>query len=348
MERIRIGVIGLGFGRHIVEELTTGSGAKHFELAAVCDSAPGKAAALADSYGCAAYTSIDDLLADDTIPAIGLYTGPSGRADLIRKIVDAGRDVMTTKPLEVHADLAQGALEHAVAIGRVVHLNSPSPTLPAELQQIEKWRVEYDLGRAVGCRRDVWGSYNEAADGSWYDYPELCPAAPVYRLGIYLINDLVRIFGPATQVSVLQSRIRTGRPTADNAQLGIVFANGAIANIFASFCVQDGDHYRNSMTLNFERGTIYGNVGPDRTAGVGFEISLVMGSDHRNKVASVQLEGHSGAYDWATFAAAIRGEHIAGAITPAEAVAGIRIIEAMKRAEKSGGVAQVVQRDGLI
>ncbi len=38
-----------------------------------------------------------------------------------------------------------------------------------------------------------------------------------------------------------------------NAQLGIRFNNGAIANIYSSFCVDDLQFYRNSLTLNFER-----------------------------------------------------------------------------------------------
>ncbi|HEY3332687.1 MAG TPA: Gfo/Idh/MocA family oxidoreductase [Capsulimonadaceae bacterium] len=342
MNRLRIGIVGLGFGKHIVNELLKSPAKDIIELAAVCDTRPDLTSEVAATAGCKAYTSLDDLLNDPTIPAIGLYTGPNGRAELIRRIVDSGRDVMTTKPLEIDPDAALKSLQHAAALGRTVHLNSPSPRLPAELAQISIWQQQYDLGRPVACRRDVWVSYNESADGSWYDDPELCPVAPVYRLGIYLINDLVRLFGAAEQVTILQSRLRTGRPTADSGQLGILFKNGVIANIFASFCVLDGDHYRNGIVLNFERGTIYGNVGPNRPNGCGVDLSLVQERNNKRQiVASVTCESYSGGYDWATFAAAVRGETQSGLISPEEAVQGVRLIVAMKEALRNNGAAQV-------
>jgi len=228
-------------------------------------------------------------------------------------------------------------LAEARQLGRVIHLNSPAPTLPADLLQIQAWQQHYQLGRPVGCRADVWASYREQADGSWYDDPQRCPVAPVFRLGIYLINDLVRLFGEAAAVQVMYSLLNTGRPTPDNAQLAIRFQNGALANVFASFCVNDGDHYRNSLTLNFENGTVYRNVGPAQTPDVTAELSLIMASDGQRKlVEQVQLPSTSGEYQWDVFARAVRGEKIAGEVSPAQIVAGLKVIDAMTRAEQSG------------
>jgi predicted dehydrogenase len=147
---------------------------------------------------------------------------------------------MTTKPLELDASAALSVLREAREMGRVIHLNSPAPVLPMDISQIMEWQSAYKLGNPVGCRADVWASYTEQADGSWYDDPERCPVAPIFRLGIYLINDLIAIFGEPEEVQVFASRIATGRPTPDTAQLGIRFANGGLANIFSSFCVRDG------------------------------------------------------------------------------------------------------------
>jgi hypothetical protein len=46
------------------------------------------------------------LIADPNIPVIGLYTGPVGRAALIHRIIEAGKDVMTTKPFELDSEAA--------------------------------------------------------------------------------------------------------------------------------------------------------------------------------------------------------------------------------------------------
>ena len=75
----------------------------------------------------------------------------------------------------------------------------------------------------------MWVNYCEQADGGWYDDPERCPVAPVFRLGIYIINNLAELFGEPEKVCALSSRILTGRPTADNADLAVLFKNGAIA-----------------------------------------------------------------------------------------------------------------------
>ncbi|MFW5856773.1 MAG: Gfo/Idh/MocA family protein [Planctomycetota bacterium] len=340
MEKLRIGIVGLNFGRHIVRELTEGNGAEHMEVAAVCDLDAEKAHAIGDPLGVQVYTDLADLLADETIPTVGLYTGPNGRAGLLRTIIGAGKDVMTTKPFERDIDAALAVLHEAKSAGRVLHLNSPAPVLPPDLAQIAAWRDEYDLGQAVGCRLDTWVRYNQEADGSWQDDPDQCPVAPIFRIGIYLINDVVRFLGEPEAVQVMHSRIFTGKPTPDNGQLSIRFRNGALANIYASFCCEDGDHYANAMTLNFDRGTVWRNIGPRdgwRDKEVRLALQQSRGEGERPQVVEARVGGGtSGLYQWDNFCRAVRGETLPDETTPEQVAAGLRIIEAMRRAETSG------------
>ncbi len=338
-QRIRIGIVGVNFGEHVIKtQLQTGAGAGFFELAGVCDLNHQRASQVASSLGVTAYLSLDDLLADPTIPAIGLYIAPDGRADVLRRIIHAGKDVMTTKPLEVDPEAAASVLKEGQDLGRIIHLNSPAPVLPPDLAQIERWRQQYDLGQAVACRADTWANYREQADGSWYDDPRRCPVAPILRLGIYLINDLVSIFGDAECVQVLSSRLFTGRPTSDNAQLGIRFKSGALANVFASFCVGDGDQYCNSLVLNFENGTIYRNSGPVRgdAPDEQSELSLVVRKDGRGRLSEQTVVAASGEYRWDVFYQAVRGERISGLLPIDRSVEGLRIVRAMVKAEQAG------------
>lgn len=328
---IQIGIMGLNFGRHIIEQLYARPAADHFKLAAVCDLDVEKASAFGVSHQVAAHFSLESLLADRSVSAVGLFTGPNGRASLIRRILHAGKDVITTKPFESDPDAALDVLREAQRLGRVIHLNSPGPVLSDDIGRILDWTRQHKLGAPIGARADVWASYRERADGTWYDDPGKCPVAPVFRLGVYLINDLIRLFGPVRDVQVLQSRIFTGRPTADNAQLNLLFENGALGNIFASFCVNDGDHYRNALTLNFENGTIYRNAGPERV-GNQSELALVMNRANRREVVERAIvAGTSGSYQWEAFARAVRGEKTANETTPEQIVAGLRVIQAMSR-----------------
>ncbi|MGB2976078.1 MAG: HEAT repeat domain-containing protein, partial [Phycisphaerae bacterium] len=282
--RLRIGIVGLNFGRHILAQLRSGPAAGRFDVAAVCDLDAEKVRQYAGETGARACRDYAELLADPTIPAVGLFTPPAGRAELIRQALRAGKHVMTTKPFEVDVEAAAAILAEARAAGRIIHLNSPAPTLSPDLAQIRAWQSEYDLGRPVGCRAEVWADYRERADGTWYDDPRRCPVAPIFRLGIYLIHDVLLFFGAPQSVQVMHARVRTGRPTSDNAQLALRFRDGGLANIYASFCVGDGDSYRNGLTLNFERGTIYRNSGPQRAEGCAAELALVMARDGRRGI----------------------------------------------------------------
>lgn len=339
MKRIQLAIVGLNFGQQIIEHLCHGPGQKYIEIAAVCDMDKAKAEAVGKRLKCKFYTDIDDLLADRDIPAIGLYTGPEGRAGLLRKIIRAGKDVMTTKPFELDPKAALDVLREAQRRKRIIHLNSPAPLLSPDLEQIARWREEFQLGRPVGARADAWTGYREKADGSWYDSPKRCPLAPVFRIGIYLINDVVRLFGEPESVQVIHSRIRTGRPTPDNGQLGIRFKNGSIANIYSSFCVDDLQYYRNSLTLNFEGGTVYRNVGPfPHVPGDEHfvEMAVVARRNGKSVVRRKKIaRGLSGDYQWEAFHRAVRGGVLANSITPEQIVAGLRIVTAMSRAEAS-------------
>mgnify|MGYP006281850145 CR=1 FL=1 len=337
MERIPIAVVGLNFGRHIVRELRIGPAGEYFELAAVCDLDAARADKLADRFRVDSFHSLEELLEESDIPVVGLFTGPEGRAQLIRRIIDAERDVMTTKPFELDPDAAESVLHEARDAGRVVHLNSPAPLPPADLQQANAWREDMELGRPIACRAETWASYREEPDGSWQDDPDRCPVAPIFRLGIYLINDLVHLFGKAETVQVSSSHLFTGRPTPDNAQLSIRFENGALANVFASFCIKDGLFYRNSLTINYQNGTIYRNVGPvEADKREETHMSVVAGHDPQDPViARTEVETRSGEYRWDLFHRAIQGEELEGEISPEEIAEGLRIIQAMRQSEQS-------------
>ena len=330
--KIKIAVVGLNFGWHMIEEIQE---SEDFELAAVCVRTKARADEVAAQFGVKAYYDLDTLLEDNEIGAVGLFTGPVGRAEQIRKIIRSGKHVMTTKPFELDSAAAKAVLEEAKQLKKVVHINSPNPVPAADMRQILEWRDKYDLGRPIGCYCGLWANYFDKADGGWYDDPQLCPVPPIYRLGIYLINDLVQLLGEPEKLTVMQSRIRTGRPTSDNASLAIMFKNKAIANVFATFCVGDGRNYRNSLILNYEKGTIYRNIGTDTEEGMA-HLSIV--AHEGTVVESNKVSERSGHYQWKNFYKAINGEALDREITIEMITAGIKIIEAMREVQ-DGGIA---------
>ena len=332
MPALPIGIVGLNFGHQIAREDLgiAGEASPYFRLGAVCDLDPVLAKQTGQALGVPAYTSLDALLADPTIPAIGLFTGPAGRAPLLERIIRAGKDVMTTKPFELDAMAARSVLEEAAARGRVIHLNSPSVRPSPAMQQMLDW--QRDLGRPVGARGEVFCSYREEADGTWKDDPAHCPMGPLYRLGVYLINDLIRLFGPIRAIQPATSQLFTGRPTPDNAQLGLVFENGALGSVFASFCVDDGQYYSGSLHLHYERGTISRNLFPVAYGEGDLQSRLVLTIKRgENRVETIRKNFPILRYDWRAFHDSIAG--LARIPMPIdEIVHGVEVLAAMSEA----------------
>lgn len=335
---LSLAVVGLTFGRHILGSLRLPPASNLFKLTAVSDLREPLAREVGEEFGVNSYTSFEKMLQDEEIDVVGLYTQPSGRAKLLREILRAGKDVMTTKPFELDAEEAEDVLREAQSLGRVIHLNSPSPELTLDLFQIQTWAHEYELGRLVSARGEVWAPYREKADGTWMDDPTLCPGGAMMRLGIYAVNDIIHLAGQVESVNLIGSRIRTGRPTPDNALLTLSFTSGCLASVFTSMCVDDGDRYSNSLTLNYEQGTIYRNVGPSPSAHKPDQsnLSLVMRNGNtRELVVEKSFNEYSGIYQWdALYRAITEGESISDGYVQ-RILEGIKVLEAMRGAAVS-------------
>lgn len=339
MKRVKIAIVGLRFGRNLLySEILQGPGAEWLELAAVCDRDPSRLDPVAAKCGVRATRELDDLLADPSIEAVGIFTGPVGRAALIRRCLRAGKDVMTTKPFEVDPAEAAAVLGEAAALGRVVHMNSPCASLPGDFRQLEAWRAKYGLGRPLAARCECWYKRVESADGSWYDDPEQCPVAPILRLGIYGINDMVRVFGEPDSVQVMESRLLTGRPTPDLAQLTVRFRDGGIAQTVNGWCLQPA-RGAEAFTVFYENGTIYRNPPLAAQPEGKFLLAVVPAANRDGRPAetvALSTRELSMMYQWDVFARAVRGERPADPTPAAAVVNGVRILAAMKRAMKSG------------
>jgi len=330
MDQLRIAIVGLRFGAHICDEIAKTPG---LVLHGLCDLDAGLVARVGERHPRAtAYASLDALLADPMIEAVGIFSGPNGRAGLIRRCLLAGKDVMTTKPFERDPVAAATVLIEARRLGRVVHLNSPCPGLADDIAAIQAFATGNDLGRPVQASFTTYNSYDEQADSSWYDDPQQCPAAPIFRLGIYGLHDLIDLLGEPAAISISQSRIRTGRPTADAAQMLVSFTNGAQGCLQANLCSGGGAGYPNSLSVLYERGAAWRNPGFQVDGQAHTQLELVAGRDRRRSLV-IPNSLNSGAYRWDRFLDAVRARQPNEATYDARIVSGVRVIAAMAAAQ---------------
>jgi len=350
-KKLKTAVVGLNFGKTFIEEhLLSKRAAKYFELAGVCDSNSALCARVAEDHQVKSYTALEELLKNGKVPVIILMTGPNGRANLIRKIIRAGKDCITTKPFEMNAAEAASVLEEARSLGRFVYLNSPCPVESRDWQIIKKWCGTYDLGKPVGGHHESWYKIVEEADGKWYDNQADCPAAPIVRLGIYGVNDLLRILGEAEEIQVMHTRLFTGRPTSDYARMNIKFKNGALADTLCGF-VTSPERNESSLILYFERGTIYRN--PPMLPGKPIRyntvdstyLCLCMGDESDGmpiETIRIPNDDLSLGYKWEAFYKAVTTRERPRGETPDELIINsINVFEALKKASETGATVKV-------
>ena len=72
MKNIKIVILGLNFGRTIAEEIY--NGVENIELYGVCDIDKEKAHGYAAKYNVKEFHSIEEVLADDNVTAVGVFT----------------------------------------------------------------------------------------------------------------------------------------------------------------------------------------------------------------------------------------------------------------------------------
>ena len=333
---LRMGVVGLHFGRYIVRDSVPNDGKGLVEVTRVCDLLPERLADFADIRGT---DRLDDLLEDPDLDVIGVFTGPVNRAKLIERCLEADKDVMTTKPFELDAGEALRVLHKARQMGRVAHMNSPNARPQSDLRKLLDLLEEGALGTPTLAISTVWVYYGPTEpDGTWYDDQRLCPIAPIFRLGIYPLNNLSQIFGPAQSVAAQSTRVETKKPTADNGAMSIVYESGAVATMAASFVVGGKDQYRNSITLCGTKGVAYLNVGP-RPREARPAPQLVLSTEDR--LEEFTLSTTSGDYDWEFLYERVTGKVAEDVTTPEQIAQSIKIVDAMRRAEVSGKVEAV-------
>jgi UDP-2-acetamido-3-amino-2,3-dideoxy-glucuronate N-acetyltransferase len=113
----RVAVIGSGYwGKNLVRNFAS-LGA----LSAVCDSDTSTLRALSEQYPqCKMFTSIAEVLCDETIQALAIATPAETHGFLVREALLAGKDVFVEKPLCLSADQGRSLVALARERGRVL------------------------------------------------------------------------------------------------------------------------------------------------------------------------------------------------------------------------------------
>ena len=306
--KIRFGLVGCGriAERHVEAIAAHGERA---ELVAVADTDPRALAAVAERTGLPAFESLTQMLAGADVDCIVLAT-PSGlHAGQTIEAAEAGRHVVTEKPMATRwkDGLAMvRACDQAGVQLFVVKQNRRNPTIQLLKRAVDRGRFGRIYFVAVNVFWNRPQSYYDSAPwrGTWeFDGGAFMNQASHY---VDLLDWLV---GPVQSVSAFTATLARNIQVEDTGVANIRWRSGTLGSVSVTMLTYPRN-YEGSITVIGERGTVkVGGIAVNEIQH--WEFADRDEDDDRVEAASYQTasvygHGHAGYYD--NVIGALRGE----------------------------------------
>ena len=239
----RIGVIGLGMGRHHAKGYQENPQAN---LVAICDQNLELLAEYQAIYPQAkAYTSYEEMLAAGGLDAVSVAVPNFLHAKIVIAALQAGTHVLCEKPMALNAAEAEEMLKASGTAGKklMIHFNyrfSPPS------QFLKRYVSEGHLGQIYYAKTHWLRAFGIPKLGGWFGIKELSGGGPLIDLGVHRLDLALWLMGypHAVSVSAYTSSLLGARIARDAgveyncedlAAALIRLDNGAVINLEASF-----------------------------------------------------------------------------------------------------------------
>jgi UDP-N-acetyl-2-amino-2-deoxyglucuronate dehydrogenase len=260
---MRIGI--LGAGGISATHLRAAQAIPGVEIAAIHGANAGKAAALAQQAGAAAYDDLEGFLAQPMdIVAIG---SPSGlHATQAMAAARRGIHVLVEKPLDVTTAAVDQLIEEADRAGVKVGVFFQERLVP-EIVAMKAAIAGGEIGDPLLASGHVrWYRPPEYYSGSrWRGTRALDGGGALMNQGIHTVDVLLHLLGPATRVSGRVATRLHAIEVEDTASALIEFAGGACATVEATTAAYPG--FPRRLVITGTRGTLV-HEDPPRPAAV--------------------------------------------------------------------------------
>jgi len=278
-EQLRVGVIGLGMGRHHLREYATNPQVK---VVALCDQNEQLLAEfLAQHANAKDYTSYEKMLAAGGLDAVSVALPNFLHAPVVIAALKAGCHVLCEKPMALNATEAEAMLAASKAAGKklMIHFNY---RFSAPSQFLKRYVKEGNLGQIYYAKTHWLRANGIPKLGGWFGIKKLSGGGPLIDLGVHRLDLAMWLMGypKAKSVSAYTSGILGARIARD---AGVQYdcedlttalirlENGTVINLEVSFA--GGTAKDQDMVTG-----IYGSEGAaiQRNKGEGYEFEAVV------------------------------------------------------------------------
>ena len=217
--KVGVGVIGAGvISGTYLENMTV---FPDLEVLFVADLDTDRARTQAEAYDVPGHGTVDELLAIDEIEIVVNLTIPAVHAEIGHRIIAAGKNVWSEKPLALDHESGTNLLDAAHAAGLHVAC-APDTVLGAGIQTAMRAIGRGDIGEPLTATT----IFHVPGPEAWHPNPEFLfarGAGPLLDMGPYYVTTLVHAFGAASHVSAVSSRSFDTRTIGNGAREGTAF-----------------------------------------------------------------------------------------------------------------------------
>lgn len=279
MAKLKVGMIGCGdVAQHTyLPGLARMDKEGLLEFTAISDVLEDRVRLAQDRYGIAqGYTDYEEMLEKSGVDLVVNLTPTQRHAEVILAAIAAHKHVYTEKPIAATLEEADRIIE-AARQEQVIVGSAPAVMTHPELQELKDMVARGQIGnvcfaRARGSHPGPDRLMDFLTDPSWFYKPG---AGPVIDLGIYQIQALTGILGPAKRVTAfggiaIPDRVNLAGVAAgktykaeveDNVHILLDFGNACFAYVDATFCVLSAKGPR--LELYGRTGVIYAYARPE-------------------------------------------------------------------------------------
>ena len=240
VEKLRFGILGCGvIGPHHAKAI---AGLQSAELVAVADVVPELAEKLADERGCSYFASLEEMLSGVDLDAVCVCTPSGMHAEGAITALEAGKDVIIEKPVDVTLKAADRLIEVQRATGRRVAVVSQH-RFDAGTQAVREALVRGEFGRLTSGSADVrwWRSQSYYDSGGWRGTWELDGGGVLINQAIHSIDLLQWLMGQVGEVTAHTGLLAHERIEVEDTAIAILkFANGTLGTIVATTAAYPG------------------------------------------------------------------------------------------------------------
>jgi len=254
MKPLQIGIVGCGDVIRLYFPMLKDMAVKgELGIACVCDSIEEKAKVAKDWIGASRYyTDVESLLKDESVDMVVNLTPIQIHFDIIMKAIKAGKHVYTEKPIAAMVEEADTIIAEAKRQNVYVGC-APPMALHQDHVRVKQLVDSGVLGkicfaRTTGSNPGPAWITEFSTDPTWFFKKG---GGPIYDLGMYPIQLIVQVLGPAKRVTAFAAtsvpervvvageakgkKIRVEVP--DNIQIMLDFGEGTFAALDVTYCV---------------------------------------------------------------------------------------------------------------